>query len=264
MSAHLDIPNTNTRIAIITGDPDRVVQVGSMLTKSEHVSSRRGFLTYQAWIDQIPLFIVATNIGAPSTAIVVEELIDAGVTVIIRLGSCGAIQPFIAPGHLIIPTGCVRDEGTTQQYVHLSYPAIADPIVFYELQKQAAFTGFPFHTGITHCKDAYYLERPEKQLNPEHVWQQWASLRAAGVLVTEMETAALFVLGSLRKVRTGAVFMNAGSNTTPESERALEIAVTIIKQTISNLILGNLVPEPAPVAAPGISYLSKKSYQKDL
>lgn len=262
MAEHLNISNLETHIAIITGDPDRAGFIATLFDKNERIYAKRGYVIYRAWAKQNAILIVSTNIGAPSTAIVAEELIDLGITVIIRLGTCGAIQPFIAPGHLIISSGCVRDEGTSQQYINLAFPAISDPILFYELQRQASNSNHPFHTGITHCKDAYFMERPDKQIDPEHIRQQWASWRSAGVLATEMESAILFVLGYLRGIRTGAILVNVGKST-PEFENALKIAVQIIQQTIDILIRNNLIPQTRPLSPPGLSYLSKKSYQKD-
>jgi uridine phosphorylase len=40
------------------------------------------------------------RIGGPATAIVAEELAQVGVTSIVRVGTCGSMQPSVRPGHL--------------------------------------------------------------------------------------------------------------------------------------------------------------------
>ena len=64
--------------------------------------------------------------GGASTAIAVEELKNIGVEAMIRIGSCGAVQPFVKGGDLVIVSAAVRDDGASQTYVNLKYPAVPD------------------------------------------------------------------------------------------------------------------------------------------
>jgi uridine phosphorylase len=208
-------------------------------------------------LNRTPLLILSAGIGAPSTAIVVEELVELGVTTIVRIGTCGALQHEIRAGDIIISTGCVREEGTTGQYVDYMFPAIPDHVVLHELTTSGTRQKTSLHIGITHCKDAYYLERSGKQLNPEKARLRWEEWRRAGVLVSEMETSVLFVLGSLRRIRTGAVFVNVGKITDSQLfENSLRSAVEIVKTAFSALIEKNqLLPATAP--ADDASYLDR-------
>lgn len=242
MPDHLGLTATNAKFAIITGNPERVPIISEYFDANRKMSDKRGFLCYEAVHNSISLLVVATGIGAPSTAIVVEELIDLGVTSIIRLGTCGALQTHIKVGDLVIPVGCVREEGTTLQYIDSIFPAVPDYVMLHELIANAARQNLSCHIGITHCKDAYYLESPGKQLLPERTRQQWERWRLAGVLATEMETSALFVLGSLRRIRTSAIFISVGKVTDPlVFKHSLDYAVEIIKQTITSLVEKSLV-----------------------
>lgn len=45
---------------------------------------------------------------------------------------------------------------------------------------------------------------------------KWATMRRAGVLATEMEAAALFVIGHLREVRVGCACVVIGENVDKE------------------------------------------------
>ena len=258
MPDHLGLTTSECKLAIITGNPERVPVISGYFENSREISVARGFVCHEAFLNQMPLLIVSAGIGAPSTSIVVEELIDLGVTTIIRIGTCGALQTGIKVGDLIISTGCVREEGTTLQYIDPIFPAVPDHVVMYELISNAAIRKHPFHVGITHCKDAYYLERPGKQLNPAKTRQRWEEWRKAGVLVTEMESSALFVLGSLRGIRTGTILINVGSVTPPAVfEQSLKSAVEIVTATFSAIVKRNLMKSKPALTDDGISYLTK-------
>ena len=64
--------------------------------------------------------------GGASTGIVVEELYNIGVEVMIRIGSCGALDSNINLGDIILVNGAVRDEGASKAYIESIYPAIPD------------------------------------------------------------------------------------------------------------------------------------------
>ena len=95
---HLGLSPSDVKCAIITGDPKRVEIITSLLEGPQRLSDRRGFLCYRAHISKLPIFVVSTGIGGPSTAIVVEELVEIGIRIIIRIGTCGAIQRNIKVG----------------------------------------------------------------------------------------------------------------------------------------------------------------------
>jgi len=233
---HLGIDSTEARRALLTGDPDRVPELVERLGGGHWITSHRGFLCHEATIGDDPLLVVGTGIGAPGTAIVVEELAELGVHTMVRLGTCGGLAPGIEPGHLVVPTGCVRDEGTSHQYIEASFPAVPDHELTTVLITALADRGAVFHCGITHCKDAYYLERPEKQLCPGEVGGRWRALRDAGVLATEMEASVLFVLGSLRRLRTAAVFVNVGTSTDAAAHAtALDHAVAAVEVALESV-----------------------------
>jgi uridine phosphorylase len=213
---HLGLTGTEARCAVLTGDPDRAKLLAEVLGSSREVATRRGFAIHETESSGVSLLVVASGIGAPSTAIAVEELAQLGVHTIVRVGTCGAIQPSIEPLSIVVSTGSVRDEGTTRQYVDLSFPAVPDIELTAGLIAAFRQRCIRPHVGITHSKDAYYSEKASKQLLPSVAAQRWQWLRAAGVLATEMEASALFVLGSLRLLRTAAVLISVGAATRPQ------------------------------------------------
>jgi len=199
------------RYVLLPGDPGRVPVIASFLKDSQKVASNREYLTYTGKLEEILVTVTSTGIGCPSAAICIEELSRLGAKVFIRVGTAGALQSWIKPGDIVISTAAIREEGTTRQYVPLSYPAIADREVTNALVEAAERLNIPFHIGITHCKDAFYSEIPgcvplsEKNKTLWNVWQK------SGVLATSMEGAALFIIGSLRNLYVGEVLAIVGN-----------------------------------------------------
>jgi uridine phosphorylase len=138
---------------------------------------------------------------------------------------------------MVLATGCVRDEGTSTQYIGASFPAVPD------LQLTAALHNSlqgaresRWLAGIVHCKDAYYLEHANRQLIPEAASLRWNALRRAGVVATEMESSTLFVLGSLRRLRTASLLIAVESKLAPIAFAAtLDEAVNILSEVLANL-----------------------------
>lgn len=231
---HVGITATRARYAILTGDPDRARLLADLFGSGQEIATRRGFVIYEAAIGNSSLLVVASGIGAPSTAIAVEELAQLGVHTLVRVGTCGAIQRAIGPLEIVVSTGSIRDEGTTRQYVDLSFPAVPDLELTAGLVSALRQQGVRIHVGITHTKDAYYSERADKQLLPRIAAQRWQWLRAAGVLATEMEASALFVLGTLRALRTAAILVSVGPATQPpEIADILPSIVLALTETIA-------------------------------
>ncbi len=198
------------RYVLLPGDPGRVPRIAEYLDEAEKIAENREYRTYTGKYKGIPVSVVSTGIGCPSAAIAIEELIKIGADTFIRVGTAGSLQPDISLGDLVISTGSVREEGTTKQYVPEIYPAVADIEVTSALKQAAVNLGYPHHLGISHCKDAFYSEDMDIPLREEQEirWKVWQRAR---VLATSMESAALFVISSIRGVRTGEILAVIGS-----------------------------------------------------
>jgi uridine phosphorylase len=199
------------RYVLLPGDPGRVPVIAKFFDSAKEISFNREYRTYTGYIDGIKVSCTSTGIGCPSTAIAVEELIKCGADTFIRIGTAGSLQKEVGLGDICITTASVREEGTTRQYVPLSYPAVADLDVTLALREAAKNLGFRHHCGIGHCKDAFFIEGEEtplpiKEMN-EMRWNAWYR---ANVLSTSMEAAALFVVSSIRRVRAGEVLAIIG------------------------------------------------------
>ncbi|ABP89703.1 probable uridine phosphorylase [Streptococcus suis 05ZYH33] len=117
------------RYAILPGDPQRVDRVAEFLDSVEFIAFNREHKTMRGSYKGVPVLVTSTGMGGASTGIAVEELARIGVECMIRIGSCGALQPEMQMGDLVILNGAVRDEGTSRAYVDPIFPAVPDPDV---------------------------------------------------------------------------------------------------------------------------------------
>lgn len=198
------------RYVILPGDPGRVPKIASFFDKAEEIAFNREYRTYTGYIDGIKVSCTSTGIGCPSTAIAVEELIKIGADTFIRVGTAGSLQKEVGLGDVCITTGAVREEGTSRQYVPISYPAIADLDVTLALREGAKKLGFKHHCGIGHCKDAFFIEGDENLPIAQENCMKWDAWYKSNVISTSMESSALFVVSSIRKVRAGEILAIIG------------------------------------------------------
>ena len=189
----------DVRYALLPGDPARVDRAAFFLDNPRALAFNREYKSVSGTYKGIPVLVMSTGMGGCSTAIGIEELRRIGVTAMIRIGSCGAMQKGIGLGDLIIAAAAVRDEGASQAYVDLRYPAAADFLLLNACVDAAREAGFAHHVGIVHSHESFYVDDNEVQKN---FWAQ------KGVLGADMETAALFTVGRLRGIRTASILNN--------------------------------------------------------
>ena len=150
---------------------------------------------------------MSTGIGTDNVEIVVAEIL--AITehpTFIRIGSCGVLRDDIGLGELVITTGAVRLEATTNYFVHEGYPAVADYSAVAALVEAAHMLGHPAHLGITATAPGFYgaQGRPIPQL-PIRFPDLADEMTRQGVANFEMEASALLVLAGLAKCRAGVV-----------------------------------------------------------
>ena len=211
---------TSDRIAphvFLCGDPARVARISAGWRDAREVCSTREYRVVTGALNGVALSAASTGIGAPSTAVIVEELIKLGAHTFIRVGNSGGLAPDLALGDLVITTGAVRDDGTTKAYVIPEFPAIADHEITLALLAAARAKGARHRAGVTWSLDAFYIRNavltPGGEMASMSVGGYWAhahrqrieDMRAARVVNMEMESGALLTLATLFGVRAGCV-----------------------------------------------------------
>lgn len=204
---HLQLADGDAgRYVLLPGDPGRCERIAAHLDDSTHVASNREYTTWRGSLDGELVGVCSTGIGGPSAAIAVEELCRVGATTLIRVGSCGAMQPGMRRGDVVVVTGAARDEGTSSQYVPVMHPAIANLDVVVALRDAARDSNHRHHLGVVWTKDAFYAEmEPQSVPVATQVTATLDALRRAGCLAAEMECAAILTVAALRGLRAGAV-----------------------------------------------------------
>ena len=193
---------------LLPGDPERVPKITDAWDKTEEVGQHREYRTATGRYDGEPLTVTSTGIGSPSATIAVEEHAQIGSGTFLRVGSCGAIQPGMEVGDLVITTGAVRQEGTSDEYVREDYPAAADPEVVTALVTACEELGYDYHCGVTCSTDSFYAGQGRPGFGGFEGADADAlvdELQAAGVLNFEMEAASILTVANLYGLRAGAV-----------------------------------------------------------
>jgi uridine phosphorylase len=186
----------DVKYAILPGDPKRVDRIAEFLENVEEVGFNREYKSLVGYYKGIKILAMSTGMGGASTGIAVEELKNIGLQVLIRIGSCGATQKGIRIGDLIIPNGIVRDEGASRAYVEEKYPAVPDAELLFHIINSAEKQEFPCHIGIARSHDSFYTDEEE------NIDNYWSKKRVLGA---DMESAALFVIGGLRGLKTASI-----------------------------------------------------------
>ncbi len=202
------------RYVILTGDPGRCKSISEYFDNAKFVKQNREYTTYTGTLCGEKISVVSTGIGGPSAAIALEELAHCGADTFIRVGSSGGMQPDVLSGSLVIATGAIRLDGTSKEYAPVEFPAVADFSIVDALQKSAKALNADYHVGVVQCKDSFYGQHsPESMPVAQELAQKWEAWKRCGALTSEMESATLFIVGAVRRVRVGTVLLVMGNQT---------------------------------------------------
>jgi uridine phosphorylase len=190
---------------IVCGDPARADRIAARLEGGRLISDRREYRAYRGTYRNEAVTVCSHGVGAPGAAVAFEELIAAGARRIMRVGTCGGLQPDIHPGQLIIATAAVQNTGYGRETVPEGFPAVADYDLTHSLRQAAATANPSVRAGIVLSRDNFYAGVAAPAAPDYRVMSQ------AGVLAVEMECAALFLVGSLRGIATAAILAVDGN-----------------------------------------------------
>ena len=142
---------------LLPGDQDRVDRVAAHFDEVELRHRHREFATATGIYKGLRISCVSTGIGTDNVEIVISEILAlVERPTFIRIGSCGALQPGMELGDLVISTGSVRLETTTSWFVHEGYPAVAHYEAVLALVEAAERGGYRYHLGITATAPGFY------------------------------------------------------------------------------------------------------------
>jgi uridine phosphorylase len=195
-------PDARFQRAIVCGAPERAALIASQMEGSIELAKNREYHSYLGRHQGVDVMVMSHGVGAPGATICFQEMMDVGVKSIIRVGTAGGLQDESRIGDIAVATAAVRQDGTTAMMVPAGFPAVADAEVTAAIASAIKARGHRFHQGIVVTSDLFY---------PALVDGQLALFRDANCVAVEMECAALFVTGTLRKVRTGSLLALDGN-----------------------------------------------------
>lgn len=195
------------RYCLLPGDPGRCEAIASLFDDPVHIGMNREFNIYTGYLLGEKVSVCSTGIGGPSAAIAMEELHNIGADTFLRVGTCGGIDLDVQAGDIVVATGAIRFEHTSQEYAPIEYPAVADLDVAAAMRQASRTLGYRTHVGVVQCKDSFYGQHsPNRMPVSYELLQKWEAWKRLGVKASEMESAALFVVADALKVRCGSCF----------------------------------------------------------
>jgi uridine phosphorylase len=176
---------------LLPGDPGRALAVAQALleTPPRMFNHARGLWGYTGTAaDGEPLTVQATGMGGPSAAIVCEELIALGATRLVRIGTCGALDPELELGTLLAAESVLPADGTSAA-LGADAPLVPDPGLLERLVAAGA------RPATVASSDLFYDPRDGAAAG-------WAEL---GALAVEMEAATILQVAARRGVAAACV-----------------------------------------------------------
>lgn len=178
------------------GDPARAEKIASHLENSRCLAKNREYWSYIGTHQGVPVTVCSHGVGTGGATIAFESLWRAGAKVIIRVGTCGGMQPQIQAGSIVVATAACREDGVTDHIIPPSYPAVAHYEVVQALLATAKAASISVHPGTILTQALFY---------PGFLESKVKLYAKAGVLAMENEVASLLVVAGLHGVKAGAI-----------------------------------------------------------
>ena len=190
-------PGQYADAVLLPGDPLRAKYIAdTYFDDAELRNSERGLLGYTGTYRGRPVSVQGTGMGCPGATIVFEELVQLGCKRLIRVGTCGGLQPHHELGDLIVALSAVPADSTATHLVgNEPHCPTAAWSVIHGAVHAAKEQDISLHVGPIVSSDLFY--------NPDGgQYERWSK---RGILAVEMEAAALFTLSALRGVESGCL-----------------------------------------------------------
>ena len=184
--------------------------------------------------------IINFGIGSANAATIMDLLSGIDPKAVLFLGKCGGLKRKNQVGDLILPIAAIRGEGTSNDYLPESVPALPA----FSLQKAIS-------TSIRDFKRDYWTGTVFT--TNRRVWEHDTKfkkyLQKTRSMAIDMETATIFTVGFVNEIPTGALLLVTDQPMVPEGiktiesdkkvsedfvEEHLKIGIESLKQLINN------------------------------
>ncbi len=199
MTIHIGAqPDDIAQTVLMPGDPYRAKWAAeTFLTDAKCINEVRGMLGFTGTWNGHRVTIQGSGMGMPSLSIYANELIrDYNAQTLIRIGSCGGMQPHVGIRDVIIAMSASTLTSPSQGiFKELNFAPTANYDLLAAAVAAANETGVKTHVGGIYSSDVFYDERPD--LNEQ--------MTRHGILGVEMEAAELYMLAARHNRRALAV-----------------------------------------------------------
>lgn len=219
-------PGDFAEAILLPGDPLRAARIAeSLLDDVRQVTAVRNMLGFTGVYQGMPVSVMGTGMGIPSSSIYATELIrDYGVKRLIRVGTAGGVSDDVNVGDVVLAIGAATDSLVNRvRYNNWDFAATADYGLLSAAVAAAAAVGATVHVGNIHSGDLFYSPDPD-------VAEHWNRM---GILAVEMESAGLYGIAAEERVRaltiaTVSDHIRKGEHTSSdERERGFTAMATI-------------------------------------
>ena len=211
MSIHIGAePGDIAETVLMPGDPLRAKWAAeTFLDGPREVNRVRGMLGFTGTWKGNPVTIHGSGMGMPSLSIYANELIrDFSAKTLIRIGSCGAMQPHVKLRDVIIATTASAVSTPSSTIMReIGFAPCADFGLLAAAAQAAAARGAPHHVGGIYSSDTFYDERGDLT----------EQLTRHGILAVEMEAAEMYMVAARHGARALAILTVSDHLQTEES-----------------------------------------------
>jgi uridine phosphorylase len=199
---------------LLIGDPGRVARLAEQLKDVHWVKENRGLRTISGFHKGVRVTACAFGMGGPIATIVLHELANLGATTFLRIGTSMALPP-VQLGEFLIATEAWGQDGASIAYGNTGAPVDAAETLVTELRRSVAAHDLPSREGRFASFDGFYRDMFSIDLDTaDRVAAVRAEMLNQNVLVTDMETAALFTAARALGVRAGSLCVATVDSTT--------------------------------------------------
>jgi 5'-methylthioadenosine phosphorylase/purine-nucleoside phosphorylase len=186
-------PGDYADAVLCPGDPLRARYIAETFFDegAKLVNQERGMLGYTGTFGGKPISVQTTGMGCPSAGIVFEELVQLGAKRMVRVGTCGGLQPHLRMADTVVGVSASTDDQTPIRYVNMEGYAPTATFSLVEAAAQASrASGATVHVGSIVTSGLFY--DPD-----ETAFTRWRRLGHLGV---EMEAAMLYAVAAVHGV----------------------------------------------------------------
>jgi purine-nucleoside phosphorylase len=183
---------------LLPGDPLRAKYIAETFLEDPFCYNEvRGMYGYTGKYNGKKVSVQGSGMGMPSLSIYVNELIsEFNVNKIIRVGSCGSLQPDLNLRDIILGISASSNANLNNlRFDDINYAPTASFQLLKDAWQAAEDLGIPYRVGPILSSDLFYQDDMNR-------WKKWAQY---GILAVEMEAAELYTLGAKFGIDTLAI-----------------------------------------------------------